>query len=57
MSKIEYIYQLNQTELNELENINRNSMNDTTIWINEKLQEAFNTGRDIEIKKVPNDNS
>jgi len=57
MPNIEYIYKLNQTELNELENINWSIMDDATIWINEKLQEAFNTGRDIELKKVANDNS
>ena len=51
MPNIEYIYKLNQTELNELENINWNSMNDATNWINEKLQEAFNAGQKHQVKK------
>lgn len=45
MSNVKYIYNLTREEITELEAINWNDITDAVKWINDKLQEAFDTGR------------
>jgi hypothetical protein len=45
MANIKYIYNLTRAEITELENINWNDITESVKWINNKLQEAFDTGR------------
>jgi len=45
MSNVKYIYNLTREEITELKEINWNDITDAVKWINDKLQEAFDTGR------------
>jgi len=51
MASIKYIYQLVQSEINELESTNWENIDSLIIWINKKLQEAFNEGQEHPLKR------
>ena len=45
MKNVKYIYNLTIDEITELEKTDWNDITESIKWINNKLQEAFDTGR------------